>query len=157
MITSAARKPLLILGILAAPGAQAQDLVSRVIGPDGLTFVVFIAFLLIVIGLPLQFASRRERRRHALYSMFIDKGQEIPRELLPPLPTRESSRQRELNRGVWLVSLGLGLGVALYIFTDEWRIAAWALIFLFLGVASFINALLLRSRPGSDVRVNSDD
>jgi type VI protein secretion system component VasF len=92
---------------------------------------------------PLYFAAKRERHKHSLYVQFLEKGQEIPPELMPRSSTRKSSREREVTRGVWLVSLGLGIGLVLYIATSDWRMAAWSLILLFLGAASFINAALL--------------
>ena len=92
--------------------------------------------LVVVIVAALVFASLRERRKQELLARFADKGQEIPRELLPTPP----SPHREMRRGVWILSLGLGLGLVLFFATNDWAIAAWSLIPLFLGAAAFINA-----------------
>lgn len=100
--------------------------------------------LVIIIVAALIFATLRDKRRHDLFARFAEKGQEIPRALMPTPP----SRLRELRRGTWLVSLGLGLGFVLYIATGDFRVAAWCLILLFLGAASFINAALFY--PQSD-------
>jgi len=106
---------------------------------------VAMALLVVVIGMALYFASQREKRKQDLIARFVDKGQEIPPALLPPTP----SRQRELGRGIWFASLGLGIGLVLYIATDDWRVAAWCLILLFLAAASFLNALLFYPSRGS--------
>ena len=135
----------LLLFFLAAPAANAQDLISRVIGPDGFGFVVFLTLVLIVIFVPLYFAGKREQRRNALYLQFLERDKEIPAELLPRSASRRSSRQRDIVRGVWLACIAVGLGLVLYVFTSEWRVAVWALIPLFLSAASFINAWLLDS------------
>ncbi|MDX1561311.1 MAG: DUF6249 domain-containing protein [Gammaproteobacteria bacterium] len=150
------RKSLLFLVLFpVAPLAQAQDFISRVAGPDALSFFVFIAFVLIIVGLPLYFANRRDRRKQELYLRFVELGHEIPKELLPRGHSRRSSYERELVRGVWLSCLGVGLGLVLYIVTQEWRMAAWSLILLFLGAASFINAMLIGRNTHSGA--SSDD
>jgi hypothetical protein len=85
----------------------------------------------------------RQKRRHDLFARFIDKGQEIPLALLPARP----SRHRDLRRGVWLAGLGIGVGLVLYIATGNLRVAAWCLILLLLGAASFVNAALFHPKP----------
>lgn len=94
--------------------------------------------LTIIIVVALIFATLRDKRRQDLFARFAEKGQEIPPALLPAPP----SRLRELRRATWLSALGLGLGLVLYIGTSDWRVAAWCLILLFLGAASFVNAAL---------------
>lgn len=94
--------------------------------------------LVVIIVAALIFATLRDKRRRDVLARFAEKGQEIPSALLPEAP----SRLRELRRATWLSSLGLGLGLVLYIATGDWRVAAWCLILLFLAAASFINATL---------------
>jgi multisubunit Na+/H+ antiporter MnhB subunit len=102
-------------------------------------FIIAIALIAVVFG------TLREKRKHDLIARFIDKGQEIPPSLLPPPP----STQRELRRGIWLTALGLGVGLVLYITTGNLRVAAWCLIPLFLGGASFFNAVLFYPKNDS--------
>jgi hypothetical protein len=109
--------------------------------------------LVVIIVAALIFATLRDKRRQELFSRFAEKGQEIPRELLPLPP----SRLRELRRATWLSSLGLGLGLVLYITTGDWRVAAWCLILLFLATASFINAALFYGSSGSERRIEGRD
>lgn len=101
--------------------------------------------LIVIVGMALFFAMQREKRRQDLVARFLDNGREIPPGVLPPTP----SRQRELRRGVWLASLGIGIGLVLFIATSDWRVAAWCLILLFLSAASFLNAAFFYRDPGS--------
>ena len=106
--------------------------------------------LFAVIIAAMYFASQRERRRQDFLLQFVEKDRQIPQGLLPPQP----SRQREIRRGVWLLSLGLGLGLVLYIASGEWVTAAWSLILLLLAAASFVNAVFFYpdDHPGERVK-----
>jgi Domain of unknown function (DUF6249) len=108
--------------------------------------IVGMAGIVVVIVAALVFATLRDRRKLELLARFAEKGQEIPPALLPQPPSAE----REMRRGVWIFSAGIGLGLALYIFTTDWAIAAWSLIPICLGVASFVNAALFYSKTESD-------
>ena len=108
--------------------------------------ITSVVLFVVIIGMALLFASHREKRKQELIARFVDKGQEIPPTLLPPL----ASSQRELRRGVWLTSLGLGLGLVLFIATGDLQAAAWCLILLFMGAASFINAALFYPKSDSN-------
>jgi hypothetical protein len=100
--------------------------------------IAFSVLVLIYVGL-------RDRYRHKTISMLVERSQPIPSTLLP----RAASRHAELRRGTWLVALAIGVGVTLYVLTREIRYAAWGLIPLFLGVASYVNAALFYPRSGS--------
>jgi hypothetical protein len=155
MMTPTIQRFVLATAVLLAPAlALAQEVAERA-GSEALhngpsdsfqsARLGLMAFLAIVIGLVLFFMSQRDKRRQELIARFVDKGQEVPPALWPPAP----SAQRELRRGTWLTSLGLGIGVVLYIATDDFKVAAWSLILLFLGAASFLNAVLFYPKPGS--------
>lgn len=107
--------------------------------------LVMMIGLFVVIVAAIYFASQRDRRKQEFLARFVDKEQAIPQELLPAPP----SRHRELRRGTWLLSLGLGVGLVLYIATSDWHAAAWSLILLFLAAASFINAKFFYPGSGS--------
>jgi hypothetical protein len=94
-------------------------------------------FVIILAALVMVFGTIHAKFKRDLFARFVDKGQEIPAALLP----RPPSRQRELRRGIWLTSLGLGVGFALFLAGGP-RAAAWCLILLFLAAASFLNAVL---------------
>jgi len=95
-------------------------------------------FVIAIAGIALLFGTLREKFKRDLFARFIEKGQEMPAALLP----RPPSRNRELRRAMWLTCLGVGVGLALYVNTGKLNVAAWSLILLFLGAASFLNAFL---------------
>ena len=141
---------LLLMPILA-PAQEAldpfnQELASQAMFAQGVVAVAGAVMVIAVIWMALHFATQRERRRQELIAKFLDKEREIPSELLPGAP----SQQRELRRGVWLASSGLGIGVVLFVASGEWRVAAWCLILLFLSAASFLNAALFYRDASSD-------
>jgi hypothetical protein len=104
------------------------------------------AFFVIAVGaLVLIYVVLRERRRQQLIAMLVERGQPIPPTLLP----RAASPHAEMRRGTWLTALAVGIGITLYVLTSEVRYAAWGLIPLCLGIASYVNAALFYPRDGS--------
>lgn len=97
-------------------------------------------FVLGIIAISLNFNRMQERDRLHTIERLLEKGHEVPRALLRPheIPP-EVRRRRDLNHAVMLLCLGLGAGLTLWLVTDQWRIAAWALFFLFLSAGKFIN------------------
>ena len=77
----------------------------------GVVPVAFFAFVLLVVWFALQHRGRQEAKRHETIRAMIDKGLEIPRELLAPPRAREpeSPVLRDLRRGLLLICTGLGL------------------------------------------------
>jgi len=155
MIGNTSRKLVLTGAAGLAPClAPAQQLLNQptydpvaMAAAEGLTYqtgMAMIALIVIIIA-ALIFATVRERHKQALLMSFAEKGQEIPSSLLPQPPSPE----REMRRGVWILAGGLGLGLALYTFTGDWTVAAWSLIPIFLGAASFVNAALFYPKANS--------
>ena len=145
-MTRTTRRIWLAAGVFATPmlalaqSGWAEE--AQETAPGTALFVVAIAFIATAYG------ALRSKQRQDLIARFLDKGQEIPASLLPPAP----SRHRELRRATWLMGLGLGIALALYIATGAWRAAAWGLIPVLLGCASFINATLFYPSPGPPSR-----
>jgi hypothetical protein len=97
-------------------------------------------FVLGIIAIALNFSYKHERERLLAIERLLEKGHEVPRALLrPPEIPREVHRRIDLHQAIMLLCLGLGGGSALWLVTNQWRIAAWALIFLFLSAGKFIN------------------
>lgn len=141
--------------LLATPLARAQNVLSDPGAPwdGGIGMLALPLMVIALVAIAFFFKNAREKRRHDLYIRFLEKGQEIPRELMPRLP----SRRGELIRGVWLLSLGLGIGIVLLVVSSEWRVAVWSVILLFLAAASFVNAALFYPRGDSDRRAGDPD
>jgi hypothetical protein len=94
--------------------------------------------------------ARATKARYDTIRQLIEKGQELPPELLaphrPPMPknlTLAELRGYAIGWGVTWTCLGLGISLASYVSSGEWRSAAWGLVFLFLGIGSFINAAII--------------
>jgi hypothetical protein len=97
-------------------------------------------FVLGIIAISLHFSYKQERERLLAIERLLEKGHEVPRALLKPHEIPPEVRRRiDLHHAIMLLCLGLGGGLALWLVTDQWRIAAWALIFLFLSAGKFIN------------------
>lgn len=105
--------------------------------------LVPLLFIVVMTALALAFASRRERGRQELIARYLDKGRDIPAELLP----QPRAAMHDMRLGVWFAALGSALGLVLYYVTGDPKVAAWSLIPLFLAGASFLNALFFRA-PG---------
>jgi hypothetical protein len=71
----------------------------------------FFVTVLVSIAVVLWFRARSERARHEMAMLFMEKGQPVPPELLgrPRLPASD------LRRGMVLLAMGAGLGLALLV------------------------------------------
>jgi hypothetical protein len=88
-----------------------------------------------------------QRRQARLIEVFVEKGREIPPELLakPAAPqavvlTPDQLRARSMRRGVVLFALAIGVAVVAYAGTGDVRAVAWGVLLLCLALASFVNA-----------------
>lgn len=130
------------LGLLAPVLAMAQtDAVAR---PPAHWIVLAavipgMLFVLGVIAVSFHFAHRQERERLLTIQRLVEKGLPVPHELAGRSMLPSTARRRtDLHHAITLLCLGLGLGLALWLVTGHWRLAAWALIFLFLSAGKFI-------------------
>ena len=114
-----------------------------------------LAFLVMVLVMVFTLIARSSRARYETIKLLIEKGQEVPPELLAPHRPAAHRFDRErwspaelmghaVGWGVILSCLGVGIGLANYIDSGELRSAAWGLIPLFLGIGWFINAGIIR-------------
>ena len=117
-------------------------------------YVVFPAMLLGLAVLVVVFllVGRANRARYETVKLLIEKGQGVPPEFFAPhrpvaqsrALTPEELMGYAVGWGVTWTCLGLGISAASYVSTGQVRSAAWGLIFVFLGIGSFINAALIR-------------
>jgi hypothetical protein len=104
-----------------------------------------IIFVLAIIAMSFAIAVRQNKQRLEVIERLIDKGQPVPRELFgkAPLPLPAHIQQRvDLRRGIALLGWAIGIALLMYFGFGQLRAAAWGLLFLFLSVASFVNAYL---------------
>lgn len=106
---------------------------------------------LIALAIIFNFVLRGRRARFETIRLLIEKGQEIPPQLLGPgvpAPRQEKWSLEELRGhavgwGNVFTFLGVGIGLANYLSAGDWRSAAWGLIFVFLGIGWFVNAAII--------------
>lgn len=151
----AAGAGLLLQPLLAlAQETLARNAQGEVVGLGVDYAVVFPAMLLGLALLVVVFLliGRANRARYETVKLMIEKGQEIPPEFFAPhrphaLPkeglTLDYYRGMAIGWGVTWTCLGLGISAASYVSSGQLRSAAWGLIFVFLGLGSFINAAIV--------------
>jgi hypothetical protein len=104
---------------------------------------VFFLFLATVIGLRLFVGYRKDKQRYETLRFMVEKGAQIPVEMIqPPMPRPPN----DLRRGILLVTMGLGLSTFLAIAKVEDRAWAAGLIPLLLGVG-YLLAWKLEQKP----------
>ena len=110
----------------------------------GLIPVAFFGAVVVLVWLVLRHRGQQETKRQETARAMIDKGLEIPKELLAPSPRRpdEPPGFRDLRRAILLICGGLGfslfLGVVGIWETEALRGTGIGLIPFFLGLGYFI-------------------
>ena len=147
------RSAVLLAGLCAAPLALAQEAVVQgelhdlgapwqfiaTMGGLGMLFVVGILTVIFTT------ANRKQRDRLATVERLVSAGQPVPRDLLTeqPILTLPEERRRDIRRGITLLCWAAGIAVVFYIVSGGLpRAAAWGLLFLVLGLGSFLKAWL---------------
>ena len=137
---------LTLVPILAFAQAETQA------GADYLIVFSGMVLGLVTVALVLATIARVKKARYETIQAMVEKGREIPEQLLgprhPQFPPREKLTLEEhrgysLGWGVLLSFLGLGVGLAGFLSSGEIRSAAWGLIFLFLGLGWLTNSALI--------------
>jgi hypothetical protein len=105
---------------------------------------------LAALGVIFTLIARATKARYETMRLLIEKGKELPPELVaphrPPMSknmTLADYRGYAIGWGNTFTCLGLGISLASYLSSGNWRAAAWGLIFVFLGIGSFINAAII--------------
>jgi len=125
--------------LMASEGRGIVDAASRGPIPGALVPVVvpvaFFATILLVVVATLMFRQRRNAQVHETLRLMVEKGAEIPPELL----TRPESQHGDLRRGLVLIALGSSLAIAIGLI-DGFAGGSWAvgLVPAFIGVGYLI-------------------
>ncbi len=113
--------------------------------PDSLHTTLIILFGLLgtaaLLGVILLHVRRRHQMRYETIRLILDKGQEIPSELLidPDSPqtwrkkvlTKEERRSSDFRRATFLSMFAIALAIVLYLHGEQPSEAVFALLFLF--------------------------
>lgn len=119
------------------PGNEADIAVVAVIGS-------YLAAVLIVIAVVAGILRAAQQRGQTLRLM-VEKGVQIPPELIAPPPRPQS----DLRRGVILASFGIGLGVFLMTVPGLRPMWTLGLVPLFVGIGYLISSRLAKSEASA--------
>ncbi len=97
--------------------------------------VIFFAFLIMLVVIPFYFNQRKSKSKLDLLGKFIDKDKDIPKELM----FSEKKTRSDLRRAIILISLGLSVGLFLYLLKLEESYWTIALIPTIIGIGYFLS------------------
>ncbi len=103
---------------------------------DLMPIFIFI-FLLIVLYIPFYINLKKAKMRQSIINNLIEKGKEIPNELLSP--TVKKNVRSDFHKGIILIALGLSLCLVLFVLkvtNNYWTIG---LIPLLIGIGYLIS------------------
>ena len=94
------------------------------------------SFFLILISIPFYFNHKKIKERQLIINNLIDKGHEIPKELI----TRPSVNYRsDFHKGVILIALGMSVVIVLLSVKIENNYWTIGLIPMFIGIAYLVS------------------
>jgi hypothetical protein len=119
-------------------GVNGQELMNDMI-PSEFTMVIsiliFFCFLIMLVAIPFYFNQRKSRSRINLLGKFIDKDKDIPKELM----LSEKKARSDLHRAIILISLGISVGLFLYLLKLEESYWTIGLIPTIIGIGYFLS------------------
>jgi hypothetical protein len=117
-----------------------EEMAKQAKAPSTLSTAIYIiivfSFCLMMVVLPFYFNFQKAKGRQLIINNLIDKGKEIPEELIAP-STR--SGRSDLHKGIILIALGLSISVVLFLLNIAHNYWTAGLIPLFIGVGYLIS------------------
>lgn len=127
-----------------------QDILSNEFGPDDVArqfanpgfvkgiaislIIGMLAFIVLVISLPLYFNLQKTKSFHKMVNGFTEKGQEIPRELIVSV----SHKKSDFHKSIILISTGIAISLALIILISNSKIWAVGMIPFIIGIGYYV-------------------
>lgn len=115
-----------------------QDIMNDII-PSEFTMILasllFFTFLLMLVLIPFYFNQKKSKSKLNMYGKFIEKDRDIPKELMLP----EKKTRSDLHRSIILISLGLSVGLFLFLLNNEERYWTIGLIPTIIGIGYFLS------------------
>ena len=100
-------------------------------------------FVLTLLSIIFGFERKKDRNRHDTIRVYLEKGLEVPPELLVDKDNPKTWKPTsDIRKGVIWFTVGLGISLTVFIFAMSSRGAALGLIPMFIGIAYFIAAKL---------------
>ena len=106
--------------------------------------IIFFTFILLVLTIPFYFNFKKTKGRQLIINNLIEKGQEIPNELIVPA---KRNLRTDFHKGIILISFGLSVSVVLLSIKIPVNFNLWTLglIPLFIGIGYLISFKLEKS------------
>ena len=124
---------------LAEKGMELPQRIIKEAMPSGFVMILstlfFLAFILMLVIIPFYFNQRKSKSRLNLLGKFIDKDKDIPKELMLP----EKKTHSDLRKAIILISLGLSVGLFLYLLKLEKSFWTIGLIPTIIGIGYFLS------------------
>lgn len=106
-----------------------------------ITIVLTCGLPLFIVAIVLIFRYKNKQAKYRLAAEALAKGQDIPKELFNE---PEDQNHKVLSKGIKNIFLGIGLGVFLWVLTDEAGLAAIGFLIFCMGLGQVIIAYTTR-------------
>ena len=105
--------------------------------PVPILIIVFGSFI-VLMAIPYYFGMKKTRSMHALINSLVEKGHDIPKELIFPAK-KKSQLRNDFQKGIILVTLGLSICLVMFFVKVEDNYWTIGLIPVFVGVGYMIS------------------
>jgi len=95
-------------------------------------------FIILLISIPFYFNVQKTKSFHRMIKGFVEKGQEIPNELILSVPQAKS----DLRRSVILISTGIAISLVLILISSHGRIWSIGIIPIVIGIGYLVSSRL---------------
>lgn len=112
--------------------------------------VIFFSFLILLVVIPFYFNQRKSNSRFNLLGKFIDKDKDIPKELM----VAEKQTRSDLHKAIILISLGLSVGLFLYLLKLEESYWTIGLIPTIIGIGYFLSFKFAKTNKSEQEQTN---
>jgi hypothetical protein len=103
----------------------------------GLIISVMI-FIILLISIPFYFNVQKTKSFHRMIIGFVEKGQEIPNEIILSVPQAKS----DLRRSIILISTGIAISLVLILISSHGRIWSIGIIPVVMGIGYLVSSRL---------------
>lgn len=98
--------------------------------------IIFFTFILLVLAIPFYFNFKKTKGHQLIINSLIEKGQEIPKELI--IPVKRNVRT-DFHKGIILIAMGLSVCIVLFVLKIANNYWTFGLIPLFIGIGYLVS------------------
>lgn len=115
------------------------------------------AIAVLIVWIVMGMVKASDRQRHETIRSYLEKGVEVPWELLVDDGNPQTWRPvSDLRKAMVWLAVGLGIGLMGYIFTGSTRALALGLVFDFIGIGYLIVWKIEPTRPADEEKQKRD-